>query len=200
MAVAAAFFYVANLQPSAAGIDTVGVLIRGLELTFKISYGTAMIAVNAVLMLLSIIFMRKNIYFATIVQLVALGPMIDLVIPGVLALSSGLTDLARGISFTIIGTVMYGVGIAMYLPLNWGASPMDGFILIVNDRTPLSYTFSFAACCIVCATIGFILGGTVGYATVISAIFMGVVVNIVIKPFNKAYKKFGIIKSEEFSV
>ncbi len=199
MAIASALFYVANLQPSHAGIDTLGAFIRGIELTFNISFGTATIIVNAFFVLLSIIFMRKNIYFATVITLLLLGPFIDFFSPFFIQMAMGWPDLVRGILFTILGTIIYGTGIAMYLPLNWGTTPMDGVILIVFNRTPLSYKLSFAACCITSATIGFALGSTIGYATVIAGLCMGIVADFLLKPFSNLFKKLNIIDSDPLS-
>ncbi len=200
MAVAAAFFYVANIQPSSSGMNSLGVFTSGIEITFNISYGTATIIVNSLLVLISIIFMRKNIYFGTIVQIFALGPIIDIFIPFISLLSAGVSDIVRVIVFPAIGIVIYSAGIAMYLPLNWGAAPIDGIILILYEKTPLPYKLSFAICCLTVALTGFFLGATIGYSTIIAAIAMGYITGVLINPFGKILKKLKITGEESFSV
>ncbi len=197
MAIACAFFYVANMQPGIAGMDAVSVLMYGVERTFNISYGTAVLGVNLVFLLVSIIFMRKNIYFGTVVTVFLLGILIDFFIPFVLSLSLGLSDITRGISFSIIATVVYGIGIAMYLPINWGTTAFDGMVLTLGKYTSLPYKFTFTICCVVCAIIGLILGATIGYGTVIAGIFTGIIVDLLRGKFEKLYVKLNVLKAHD---
>ena len=161
--------YLANL-----GLGPWGVFHDGLSKTFGISYGRTIIITGVAVMLLWIPLKQKP-GLGTIVDIFLVGIVADLII-----LNFELSD-SIFLSLTLIafGISLIGAGTAIYVGADLGAGPRDGVMvgletigLKIGTARNLIELFAFLT--------GWLLGGLVGYVTILFVIGIGPVVQIVL--------------------
>ena len=161
--------YLANL-----GLGPWGVFHDGLSKTLGISYGRTIIITGVAVMLLWIPLKQKP-GLGTIVDIFIVGIVADLII-----LNFELSDSIY-LSLTLIafGIILIGAGTAIYVGADLGAGPRDGVMvgletigLKIGTARNLIELFAFLT--------GWLLGGLVGYVTILFVIGIGPVVQIVL--------------------
>ena len=161
--------YLANL-----GLGPWGVFHDGLSKTLSISYGRTIIITGVAVMLLWIPLKQKP-GLGTIVDIFLVGIVADLII-----LNFELSD-SIFLSLTLIafGIILIGAGTAIYVGADLGAGPRDGVMvgletigLKIGTARNLIELFAFLT--------GWLLGGLVGYVTILFVIGIGPVVQIVL--------------------
>ena len=161
--------YLANL-----GLGPWGVFHDGLSKTLGISYGRTIIITGVAVMLLWIPLKQKP-GLGTIVDIFLVGIVADLII-----LNFELSD-SIFLSLTLIafGIILIGAGTAIYVGADLGAGPRDGVMvgletigLKIGTARNLIELFAFLT--------GWLLGGVVGYVTIVFVIGIGPVVQIVL--------------------
>ena len=161
--------YLANL-----GLGPWGVFHDGLSKTLGISYGRTIIITGVAVMLLWIPLKQKP-GIGTIVDIFLVGIVADLVI-----LNFELSNNVF-ISLTLIafGIIFIGAGTAIYVGADLGAGPRDGVMVgmetigfKIGTARNLIELFAFLS--------GWLLGGLVGYVTILFVIGIGPVVQIVL--------------------
>ena len=161
--------YLANL-----GLGPWGVFHDGLSKTLDISYGRTIIITGVAVMLLWIPLKQKP-GLGTIVDIFLVGIVADLII-----LNFELSD-SIFLSLTLIafGIILIGAGTAIYVGADLGAGPRDGVMvgletigLKIGTARNLIELFAFLT--------GWLLGGLVGYVTILFVIGIGPVVQIVL--------------------
>ena len=161
--------YLANL-----GLGPWGGFHDGLSKTLGISYGRTIIITGVAVMLLWIPLKQKP-GLGTIVDIFLVGIVADLII-----LNFELSD-SIFLSLTLIafGIILIGAGTAIYVGADLGAGPRDGVMvgletigLKIGTARNLIELFAFLT--------GWLLGGLVGYVTILFVIGIGPVVQIVL--------------------
>ena len=154
--------YLANL-----GLGPWGVFHDGLSKTLGISYGRTIIITGVAVMLLWIPLKQKP-GLGTIVDIFLVGIVADLII-----LNFELSD-SIFLSLTLIafGIILIGAGTAIYVGADLGAGPRDGVMvgletigLKIGTARNLIELFAFLT--------GWLLGGLVGYVTILFVIGIG---------------------------
>ena len=161
--------YLANL-----GLGPWGVFHDGLSKTLGISYGRTIIITGVAVMLLWIPLKQKP-GLGTIVDIFLVGIVADLII-----LNFELSDsIFLSLTLIFFGIILIGAGTAIYVGADLGAGPRDGVMvgletigLKIGTARNLIELFAFLT--------GWLLGGLVGYVTILFVIGIGPVVQIVL--------------------
>ena len=161
--------YLANL-----GLGPWGVFHDGLSKTLDISYGRTIIITGVAVMLLWIPLKQKP-GIGTIVDIFLVGIVADLII-----LNFELSDsIFLSLALIAFGIILIGAGTAIYVGADLGAGPRDGVMvgletigLKIGTARNLIELFAFLT--------GWLLGGLVGYVTILFVIGIGPVVQIVL--------------------
>ncbi|MGB9866932.1 MAG: YczE/YyaS/YitT family protein [Bacillota bacterium] len=162
-----------TLLGKAAGIDPWNVLHVGISRHFPLTVGQANVAVG---LLLVGVAWRLGVppTLVTGANAVAVGFLVD-VVRGVLPAEAPKT-LAGQWLFLLFGSVLSGIGIAMYMSTGLGAGPRDSTMLGLSRllRLPIGYVRIVME--VVVTAIGWVMGGPAGLGTVASALIVGPVV------------------------
>jgi len=161
--------YLANL-----GLGPWGVFHDGLSKTLGISYGRTIIITGVAVMLLWIPLKQKP-GIGTIIDIFLVGIVADLII-----LNFKLSDsIILSLALITFGIILIGAGTAIYVGADLGAGPRDGVMvgletlgLKIGTARNLIELFAFLT--------GWLLGGLVGYVTILFVIGIGPVVQIVL--------------------
>lgn len=161
--------YIADL-----GLGPWGVFHDGLSKTIGLPYGRTIIFTGFIVMLFWIPLKQKP-GFGTIVDLIWIGSVADLVIPR-FQLS---TNTLQSLLLIFFGILLIGIGTAVYVGAGLGVGPRDGIMVGFENRgikigtaRILIELFAFIS--------GWILGGNVGYVTILFVIGIGPVVQLVL--------------------
>ena len=161
--------YLANL-----GLGPWGVFHDGLSKTLGISYGRTIIITGVAVMLLWIPLEQKP-GLGTIVDIFLVG-----IVAGLIILNFKLSDnIFLSLALITFGIILIGAGTAIYVGADLGAGPRDGVMvgletigLKIGTARNLIELFAFLT--------GWLLGGLVGYVTILFVIGIGPVVQIVL--------------------
>lgn len=167
---------------SVFGTDPFQVLVTGISkhITF-VGFGTVYMVIN-LLMLIAIFFLDKHyIGIATFINIFLLGYVVQFSDDTIGKLIGDNPSMITRIILLIAGVVILCFASAMYFTANLGVSTYDAVSLIMTDKKLGKFKYLRIATDVFCVVVGFLLGGVVGVGTVITAFFMGPLIDF----FNK---------------
>lgn len=169
------------LVTSGMGNDPMGVMVSGLSQKFGVMFGTMSNIVNFIIFLILLIFYRKRITLTTLITVFVPGWSINRMLKlwSVVNLPSAVIKFI----FPLIGCLIISAGVALCLCLDFGAGIMDNLILMIGDIFNKTYAFGCYICYVVFFTVGLLLGGVWGYATVAALVLNGKIINFLIPKF-----------------
>lgn len=144
------------------------VLAQGLSLRFDISIGLATVFVGA-LVLLFWLPLKRRVGIGTIVNIFVISAFIDL---GLMVFPEAQNQLF-GVGYVLGGTLLVGLGSALYLTCGLGAGPRDGLMTGIHEKTGVRVGRVRQALEIVVLISGALLGGTWGLGTALFALAIG---------------------------
>ena len=166
---------------SGMGNDPMGVMVSGLSQKFGVMFGTMSNIVNFIIFLILLIFYRKRITLTTLITVFVPGWSINRMLElwSVVNLPSAVMKFI----FPLIGCLIISAGVALCLCLDFGAGIMDNLILMIGEIFNKTYAFGCYICYAVFFTVGLLLGGVWGYATVAALVLNGKVIDFLIPKF-----------------
>lgn len=169
---------------SAFGVDPFQSLMNGLASVLPVNFGLLYVMVNVCLLSFSLIFDRKKIGIATLINLFLLGYVADFSHNMLLSLFPAMNLLGRSVML-IIGIAAMCLASSFYFTADLGVSTYDAVALIIYERwKPAQFRFCRIVCDFICVIAGvllFMASGKpfneiwqlVGIGTIITAFFMG---------------------------
>lgn len=189
---------------AALGVDPFQSLMAGLDALIPIDFGILYIIVNAILLVFSLIFDRKNIGIATFINLFLLGYITQFTMD---LLAIILPDPALWVRILCLAgaIVVICFGSAFYMTADMGVSTYDAVAIVISRKWKWGkFQYCRIGADLVCVIAGcaiFLLaGGTwkeiptiAGVGTIITAFFMGPLIEFfnvkVARPFLARGKK-----------
>tara|TARA_B100001029_G_scaffold178081_1_gene184004 strand:- start:2218 stop:2865 length:648 start_codon:yes stop_codon:yes gene_type:complete len=153
---------------SSTGASPWSVLAQGISINVGFSIGLVTFFVS--LFALSLwIFLSQKPGVGTILNIIIIATMIDISIYFIDVPQSYLGQL----SMAVFAVLLVGLGSGIYLVANLGPGPRDGLMTGIQKKTnfPIAVVRAFLEITVV--TIGWYLGGTVGYGTLLFAFGIG---------------------------
>jgi len=160
------------------GLGPWGVFHEGISLNTSLTFGNAIIATGILVTLLWIPLKQKP-GIATLVDIFWIGTVADLVI----SLDLNAETLVLKWIFVFIGILCIGSGTAIYVGADMGSGPRDG-VMVGLESKGLKIGMARNVIEVTALTLGWLLGGTVGLSSVVIAISIGPVVQLVIPYFD----------------
>ena len=169
---------------AAFGVDPFQCLMSGLNKLFPISFGTLYLIVNIFLLFFSLIFDRRNIGFATFINMFLLGYITQFTFDILQGIFIEPSILIRVISL-VIGLFLICISISLYSTAKLGVSTYDAIAITMSEKWHITkFQYCRMITDFVCVIIGIILfliaKGKIsevlkfaGVGTIITAFFMG---------------------------
>lgn len=167
------------------GIGPWDVFHVGLYRNFGLTIGSWSIISGLVIVLGTAIVLRQWPKIGTWLNMILLGVFIDIynwLIPDFTGLG------AQSIVF-VLGVVVMGYGMGIYISPNIGAGPRDSLMLIFVEKFGISIKKVRTIIEIVVACLGWLLGGPIGVGTVILALLIGQFVHYTLPQSRKLLMK-----------
>jgi len=154
------------------GADPFQCLANGLDIVIPLDFGTLYTLIS-ILMLVIVFFLDKHF--------IGLGTFINLFLTGYVAQFSTWAigqfvpdpTMAVRIVFLIVGIVVMCFASAFYFTADLGVSVYDAIALHLDNKLPIPFRVIRICTDLICVGVGFALGAIVGVGTVITALFMG---------------------------
>jgi len=170
------------------GLDPWGVFHQGLSSQLNITFGTVVQIVGAVIVLLDFI-LGEKIGWGTIGNVIFIGMFIDLIS------KNNLVPVFENTyqSYLMIFIGMFSISLAayFYISAQLGAGARDGLMIALTKRTKKPVGLVRGLIEVTALTIGYFLGGPVGWGTLIMSLMIGFFFQITFRMF-----KFDVNKIE----
>ena len=180
------------------GTDPFQVFANGIsnKISF-IDFGTLYMIIN-LLMLLAIFFLNKKyIGISTFINIFLLGYVVDFSDKIVAGIVGNAPSMLVRIGLMATAVVILCFASAMYFTADLGVSTYDAVALILEERKVGKFKYLRIATDCICVAIGFVLGAIVGVGTLITAFFMGPLIDFfnvhVARPFLYGKQTEGIM-------
>ncbi|WP_336249777.1 hypothetical protein [Stomatohabitans albus] len=154
------------------------VLHVGLANTVGLSLGTVAVVVGACVVLLATM-LGETLGIGTLLNMLLIGVFMDVII-----WSGFIPQASSGImsaGMLAIGMVILAIGMYFYISSGFGAGPRDSLMVAVHRKTNLPIGICRGGIELVATIIGYGLGGLVGIGTIITAVLIGPIVQVVFR-------------------
>lgn len=184
LGVAICGFSVGMFRTAALGVDPFQSLMSGLDSLIPMGFGTLYVIANLALLAFSLIFDRRKIGLATVINLTLLGYIAEYSQKLLAALLPELSLPFRLLLLAAAVVVMCFAS-ALYFNADLGVSTYDAVSLVISQRqSRVSFKICRVLSDLICVLLGVLLcrlsgmdwegvGAFVGIGTVITAFFMG---------------------------
>ncbi|HLW26847.1 MAG TPA: hypothetical protein VKY54_03880 [Kiloniellales bacterium] len=170
----------AMMVRSGLGLDPWNVLHQGLTFHLQLSFGTVVIGLGALLMLLWIP-LRQRPGLGTISNVVVIGLAAD----AALAVLPAPNDLLPSSLMLVAAVVLNGIASGMYIGAGFGPGPRDGLMTGLAEHTGWTIRRTRTGIEISVLVLGWLLGGAVGLGTLLFALGIGPIIHVCL-PFFQA--------------
>lgn len=157
---------------SAFGTDPFQCFAAGMANAIPIPFGTLYLIISVVMLVLILLLDRHYVGIATFINLFLTGYIVEFSTWGLGQLFPVMTMPLR-IAFLVIGVVAMCLASSLYITSSLGVSVYDALALIINKRTKAPFKFVRIGTDLICVIIGYLLGAAIGVGTLITAFFMG---------------------------
>lgn len=172
-------FGISLMVLGALGTAPWDVLTLGVIARLPVSFGTASVILSGVI-LLCWIPLRERPGIGTVVNAFLVGPAADL---GLLVFPA-VDALWLRIVYLVLGVLVIGAATGMYIGSRFGSGPRDGLMTGLHRVTKLPIWIVRTGIEVTVVTIGWLLGGTVGFGTLLFALAIGPLCQLFLRVFN----------------
>ncbi len=189
------------------GVDPFQSFMAGLNVVIPISFGTLYVIVNIILLAFSLIFDRRKIGIATVINLFLIGYVADFSHHLLQQLIPEASFVGR-LALLAVGVVLMCLASSFYFTADLGVSTYDAVSLVISEKqSKIKFRYCRIISDLVCVLIGgglCLIGGyhftedpsvftVVGIGTIITAFFMGPLIEFfnvhVARPFLNGRKR-----------
>jgi uncharacterized membrane protein YczE len=162
------------------GLDPWDVLHQGVSRRIGLSFGTTVIVVGALVLLLWVP-LRQRPGIGTVSNAIVIGLVVD----GTLAVVPEPSGVAVRWALLLGGVLAGGVATGCYIGAGLGPGPRDGLMTGLTARTGRSIRLVRSCLELTVLAAGYLLGGTVGIGTVVYAVAIGPLAHVFIPLFSR---------------
>ncbi|WP_300696917.1 hypothetical protein [uncultured Clostridium sp.] len=159
-------------QAASLGTDPFTSFTTGLCNVTGLSFGTFYSILCSVMLIFVLIIDKHYIGLATIFNLIGNGFIADAtknIIEGIIVNPSFLVKMI----LLILGVIVMCFGASLYFTADLGVSAYDAISKIMSDNKIAQFRFCRIVTDLICVVVGFVLRASIGIGTIITALFMG---------------------------
>ncbi len=155
---------------SGVGVAPIYMVDEGISNLFHVDLGIAIVIVGLIIFPVGFLLDRHSVGLTTVLTTLILGPMVDLMLP---LLPPVPESYPARFAYMLLGLVINAAGIAVYLYPDRGGSCLEIIMLCVSRRTGLAIGTARVLSDVLWFAIGWVLGGTWGWGTLVSLLLTG---------------------------
>ncbi len=176
------------------GMDPISVFSQGLSNKINLPLGTCSQLTGVVVALLMLVLNRKLLKLGTIISVFGVGMFINFIMSVYVPSFSNV--YTSGLA-TVMGAVLLGFGIAMVIFVDIGMGPFEALMIHLSNVTGISIKFVRIAIDLTLTITGFLMGGIIGWGSVIGFFGLGPVIEYSLKLITYLVNKFRKQKNGE---
>ena len=178
-------FSVGLFKMSMFGTDPFQCFVGGISnILPAISFGTLYTVLNLLMLVCIFLLDRHFIGIATFFNILGVGYIVEFTTKWLSNYFSEVSIFVR-IILLIIGIVLMCFASSLYYTADLGVSTYDAISLIITKRRKLKFRYVRITSDLICVAVGMLLHAVVGVGTVITAFFMGPLIEF----FNISFSK-----------
>ena len=148
----------------------------GIAMHTPLTYGSVMVLIGVAAIIIQLL-MKERIGFATVFDALLTGNLVQWFLSGSTNLRS--QSIWLNICFMLAGFLLISVGTWVYMRAEMGCGPKDGLLIAFGKRMPkIPIGVVEILLWAVVTVFGWLLGGTVGFGTVISTFGAGTIMHL----------------------
>ena len=151
------------------GTGTWLVLEVALANILGIKIGTMTVYMGFAVLLIALA-LREQVGWGTLGNILSIGPWLNLFLDLIPTLKDNLP--LQTVMF-LLGVLIQGIATAVYIGVNAGAGPRDSLMLAIHRTTGVSIRLARGALEVIVVLVGWLLGGPLGFGTVVFALLIG---------------------------
>lgn len=183
LSIGGALFLTANI-----GSDSLMVFNQGISVVLKTKVGLAIMISNIIALFIIFFINKKTLGLGSLAIIFLLGPTIQIIKDANIFKTPN--TLILQILMVLIGIVIGGLGLALYMYANLGLSPFEGIIVTISNKTKVRFGIIKIIFDAIYFTTGALLGGVFGIGSIMTVFLYGPTIDM----FMKLLKKTNIIK------
>ncbi|MBB37373.1 MAG: hypothetical protein CL515_00255 [Actinobacteria bacterium] len=156
------------------GLGPWGVFHEGFSKIADITYGNALIITGLVVLSLWIP-LKQRFNIGTVINILWLGTVVDVAMNN-FDITDSIPIRVLGVAFSIL---MIGVGTSIYVGAGISTGPRDG-VMVGLEQRGIKIGIARTIIELFALTSGWLMGGTVGYASPFMALLIGPIVQVVL--------------------
>ena len=148
----------------------------GIAKHIPLTYGSVMVLIGVAAIIIQLL-MKERIGFATVFDALLTGNLVQWFLSGSTNLRS--QSIWLNVAFMLAGFLLISVGTWVYMRAEMGCGPKDGLLIAIGKRLPkIPIGLVEILLWAVVTVFGWLLGGTVGFGTVISTFGAGTIMHL----------------------
>lgn len=163
---------------SSLGAAPWDVFHQGVSYRTGITIGTASIIVGLLIVIIDAL-LGEKIGIATVLNMIFIGIFMDIIVLNNMAPLPN--NKIIGLATLIIGLIFLSVGTVFYMGCGLGSGPRDGLMVALQKKTKKPVKLIRGCIELGALLVGIILGGKTGVGTIIAALGLGYIMQIVFK-------------------
>ena len=177
----AVFFIAAN-----NGMDPISVFAQGLSNKTGLQLGTWSLMSGMIVLVIVYLLDRKMLKWGSLINAFGVGFFINVIMSIYVPKFSNSFQSALG---TVFGAFLLGFGLSVVIFANIGMGPWEGLMTYISNKTNISIKFIRILMDLALTLIGFILGGTIGFGSIIGVFGIGPIIEYSLKGLNCVFKQ-----------
>ena len=151
------------------GTGTWVVLEVALANILGIKIGTMTVYMGFFVLIIALA-LREQVGWGTLGNILSIGPWLNLFLTLIPSVEN---TLFLQIGMLLLGILVQGIATAVYIGVDAGAGPRDSLMLALHRTTGISIHLARGAIEVIVVLIGWLLGGPLGFGTIIFALLIG---------------------------
>jgi uncharacterized protein len=162
----------------------------GITDKLGLTVGIWVMLIQAFYLVFNSILSKKRIQFESVITVLLWGVIIDFQM-GVTLKNVQLVDAALSMQWGafLVGIVLTGIGIGIYLTSKFPTMPYDGTMLIISERFKITLNVSRTILEVIGLAFAWSVGGPIGLGTVIIMLMIGPLIQICTRYSTLIYEK-----------
>ncbi|AGB40841.1 putative membrane protein [Halobacteroides halobius DSM 5150] len=165
------------------GVSPWTVFHIGLTKYFPLTVGTAGQITGLVVIIISFMVARVKPTFATIINILLVGFLIDWLMP----LVPHPTTIFMKYLYLATGIIIFGSGAGTYISAQCGTGPRDSLMMALDEKLDFKLGLIRNGIELIILVVGYFLGGPVGIGTIFTALGIGPIVEFSLNLMNTLF-------------
>lgn len=183
-AIAVGFF-----KCSGFGVDPFQCFAQGIWGHFfdgSVSFGVYYIVLSGIMLVVDLFIARNYMGIATLINMFLTGYIVDFTCKIINSIFPD-TSLITRIVFLVFAILVMCFSSSLYMTSNLGVSVYDAIPIVISKKSKMPFRFSRIGCDLICVIIGTLTGLMPGISTLITAFFMGPLIEFFNRSFSEPF-------------